>query len=528
MLTRLYIQHYALINHLDIDWQGGFTSLTGETGAGKSIILGALSLVMGGRADTKTISEGEEKCIIEATFQSDEELIIRRELYASGRSRSFVNDEVVSQKELSALASRLIDIHSQHENLLLKDDSFQLGIVDALADNANERDIYAQEYGRWLRVKQELQDLITTAEKSKNDRDYLEFQYRQLSDMHLAAGEEDELQQEHYRLTHAEELKTVLEETLTHLTAEQVGVLALLRGCKVGKVSESLQERIDSAGIELKDISESLQSYYNEIEVNPTRLSAVEERMMQIEELCRKHKVQTTAELLTLQATFSQQLTQIADFDTQIQSLQQAVEQQEWVLAAAAQSLTKSREAIRNKVSQQLEEDLTQLGIAHAKMDIAITPLDTYTESGKDSVQFMFAANLNQRLRPVSAVASGGEISRIMLCLKALVASVNGLPTIIFDEIDTGVGGETATQMGRIMHRMSESRQIIAITHLPQIAAHADRQYKVYKSDTENHTETHISILNEQERVREIATMISGKQVTDAALQNAQQLLCSH
>lgn len=509
MLTHLYIQHYALINSLDIDFDSGMSVLIGETGAGKSIILGALALVMGARADTKTIMEGEDRCVIEATFRGEDnqELLIRRELNSNGRSRSFVNDEVVSAAELKDLSGKLIDIHSQHENLLLRDDLFQLGIVDAIAHNETERNRYKQQYVAWLAAKQQLADLVTLAAKNKDDADYIAFQYNQLKTMHLEAGELDSLNEEHYRLSHAEELKMVLQETLARISDEG-GAVSLLHGCKVSKVSEELQTRIDAAEIELKDIADELTHLDNSIEVNPARLEAVEERIAAIEELLRKHKVETVDDLLAIQASLEQQLTRNDTLDEQIAEVQRQVDQLRRKMSEAAFALTQSRKAVVKPISERLIKDLTTLNIRHANIDIAIMPLTEFTENGSDNVQFLFAANLNQTLRPVSEVASGGEIARLMLCLKSLVASINALPTIIFDEIDTGVGGETATQMGRIMHEMSGSRQIIAITHLPQIAAQADRHYKVYKEDTPIRTETHVRALTQEESKQEIKGMI--------------------
>ena len=509
MLTHLYIQHYALINSLDIDFGSGMSVLIGETGAGKSIILGALALVMGARADTKTIMEGEDRCVIEATFrrEDDQELLIRRELNSNGRSRSFVNDEVVSAADLKELSAKLIDIHSQHENLLLRDDLFQLGIVDAIAHNETEREQYKQQYTAWLDARAQLNNIVALAAKSKDDADYITFQYNQLKTLQLEAGELDSLNEEHYRLSHAEELKLVLQEALSRI-ADEGGVVSLLHGCKISKVSEALQERIDSAEVELKDIADELARLDNSIEVNPTRLEAVEQRISMIEELLRKHKAETVEDLLAIQASLEQQLTLNDSFDEQIAELKTKVNQLHQQLVDAARVLTKTREAVIKPICTRLIEDLTALNIRHANIDIAITPLAEFTDNGGDNVQFLFAANLNQTLRPVSEVASGGEIARLMLCLKSLVASVNALPTIIFDEIDTGVGGETATQMGRIMHNMSASRQIIAITHLPQIAAQADRHYKVYKEDTPLRTETHVRALTTEESKQEIKGMI--------------------
>ena len=524
MLQHLHIQNYALISHLDIDFANGFSVLTGETGAGKSIILGALALVMGARADLKTITEGEERCIIEADFG---EYLIRRELNRNGRSRSLVNDEVVTQAELKDLANKLIDIHSQHENLLLGDDNFQLSVVDAIAHNGNERLHYATCYTHYREAEKALHDLQALAAKTRKDQDYVAFQFEQLDKAQLSDPNELEtLEEEEYRLSHVEQLKCALRTALLAMDNDEGGALELLRTARneLGDIP-SLSERLQSVEIELKDIAAETSRLEENTELDPQRLQEVQERLDLINTLLRKHNLQTLAELIALRDELGQQMQQIASFDDEIARLQSDLDTALEALRGAADALTLSRSKVRETISQRLANDLSQLGIAHAKVDISITPLEDYTETGHDNVQFMFAANLNQSLRRVSEVASGGEIARFMLCVKALIASTNGLPTIIFDEIDTGVSGEVATQMAKIMRQMADNRQIIAITHLPQIAAQANAQYKVYKADTATRTETHITRLNDTERITEIASMLSGKDITDAALKTAQELL---
>lgn len=524
MLQHLHIQNYALISHLDIDFENGFSVLTGETGAGKSIILGALALVMGSRADLKTITEGEERCIIEADFG---EYLIRRELNRNGRSRSLVNDEVVTQIELKALANKLIDIHSQHENLLLGDDNFQLSVVDAIAHNGNERLHYATCYTHYREAEKALHDLQTLAAKTRKDQDYVAFQFEQLDKAQLNdPNEQEQLEEEEYRLSHVEQLKASLAHALQALDSDEGGALELVRSAR-NELSDiaSLSERLQSVEIELKDITAETSRLEESTELDPQRLQEVQERLDLFNTLLRKHNVQTLAELIALRDELGQQMQQIASFDEEIAHLQNELDTALEHLHDASEALTKSRDKVREEIAHRLTADLSQLGIAHAKVDIAITPLEDYTETGHDNVQFLFAANLNQSLRRVSEVASGGEIARFMLCVKALIASTNGLPTIIFDEIDTGVSGEVATQMAKIMRQMADNRQIIAITHLPQIAAQANAQYKVYKADTDTRTETHIARLNDTERVQEIAGMLSGKEITDAALKTAQELL---
>ena len=524
MLQHLHIQNYALISHLDIDFGNGFSVLTGETGAGKSIILGALALVMGARADLKTITEGEDRCVIEADFG---DYLIRRELNRNGRSRSLVNDEVVSQVELKALANKLIDIHSQHENLLLADDNFQLSVVDAIAGNGRERAEYYAAYTVYCEAKKALNDLQAIAAKTRKDQDYVSFQFEQLDKAQLNdPNEQEALEEEEYRLSHVEQLKVSLQTALNALDGDEGSALELIRAARtaLGDIS-SLNDRLQSVEIELKDIVSETNRMEENTELDPVRLQEVQERLDLINTLLRKHNVQNLSELIALRDELGKQMNQIASFDEEIARLQTELDNALTALKRAADTLTVSRENIRTKIADKLTADLSQLGIAHANVDISITPLDDYTETGHDNVQFLFAANLNQSLRRVSEVASGGEIARFMLCVKALIASTNGLPTIIFDEIDTGVSGEVATQMAKIMRQMADNRQIIAITHLPQIAAQANAQYRVYKADTDTRTETHITRLKDEERVQEIAAMLYGKTITPAAIKTAQELL---
>lgn len=528
MLTHLHIQNYALIGNADIDFQDGYSVITGETGAGKSILLGALALVMGARADTKSITEGEDRCVIEALFNDDEkgELLIRRELHSNGRSRSFVNDEVVTQQELKALAARLIDIHSQHENLLLENDDFQLNIVDALAHNEAQRDTYTRAYEAYTQCRQQLHDLQTLAAKTGQDQEYIAFQYKQLDEAALQEGEMEALEEEQYRLNHAEDIKQNLQSVLYQLDDDEHGAVSLIHSCRIEEVSADLESRLRSVDIELQDIVSDLRRLEEQAEFNPERLQEVEERLDLLNTLLRKHRVQTVTELIAIRDELEQQIDRIDHYDEDIARLTADLQQRTSALRQAAQALTQSRQAMRESISHQLMDNLGKLGILHANMDIAIEPLADFAPSGMDNVQFLFAANLNQSLRRVSEVASGGEVARIMLCIKALIASSNGLPTIIFDEIDTGVSGEVATQMGLIMRQMAQSRQIIAITHLPQIAAQGQTHYCVFKQDTERRTETHIRLLDNEERIQEIAGMLAGKQITQASLDTAKQLLC--
>ena len=533
MLTHLHIRNYALISHLDIDFHEGFSVMTGETGAGKSIILGALNLVMGARADIKSITEGEEKCVIEALFkpsstvrsqiaslldrsQSElsDTLVIRRELSASGRSRSFVNDEVVTQAELKALARQLIDIHSQHESLMIGDDLFQIQVVDAIAGNNSEREAYAAAYTNYQEAVAALHKAEALAKKIQADADYLQWQYQQLVEAQLVAGEIEELEEEEYRLSHAEEIQASLAQALQQLDSDQ-GALAMIHSAGSGlfKVVQNgselsrVTERLDSVEIELKDILSDIQRLYDRTELDPMRLEQVGERLSMLQTLMKKHRVQTVEELIALREEYAEQVQRIENIDEEIEGLKVASDEARRRLGEEARRLTQSRKSVCEKIAMHLVEDMQRLGVPHAKVAVDIQPTEDFTETGKDNVQFMFAANLNQSLRRVAEVASGGEISRLMLCIKALIASSNGLPTIIFDEIDTGVSGAIASQMGEIMRQMGTSRQIITITHLPQVAARGEQHYLVYKEDTDVRTETHIRALNEAEHEQEIEKM---------------------
>lgn len=505
MLRHLHIRNYALIRSLDIDFNEGFSVLTGETGAGKSIILGALNLVMGARADLTAITEGESLCVIEAEFDSVSpvdkgDIVIRRELHASGRSRSFVNDEVISQADLRALAARLIDIHSQHANLLLADDSFRLTVVDSIAQNSPLREAYTTAYEAHVEAARALSNLREMAARSRKDADYVQFQFHQLDEANLVEGEMSELEQEQHMLANATEILQRLGEAHHVLDNDEGGIVSALRSCRLADVDSSLQQRIDSTIIELRDILESIDHLYDSVEVNPTRLAEVEDRLDTLYTLCRKFNVQTVDELIALRDQLGQQMEAIDSFDDRIAALEKEEKAAYQTMVKAAEALTESRLAVRQSISLRLIESCRTLGIAHANLDIAVTPLASYTPSGHDDVQILFAANLGQSLHPISNIASGGELSRVMLSVKALIASTNGLPTILFDEIDTGVSGEIATRMGAIMKQMGTSRQIIAISHLAQVAVQAEQQYLVYKQDENDHTETHIRLLSPAER----------------------------
>jgi DNA repair protein RecN (Recombination protein N) len=522
MLKHLHIENYALISHLDIDFGAGFSVLTGETGAGKTIILGALALVMGARADSKAITDGEDRCIIEAEF---DECIVRRELYRNGKSRSFVDDGLVTVQELKELSARLIDIHSQHANLLLENNAFQLSVVDALADNEALLSTYSARYETYLAKTEALATLKRQAAQSRQDADYIQYRYQTLADARLQEGEMAELEEENYRLSHAEEIRHALMYAVAVLTEENSGVLEALRQCRLEEAAPELHERIESSRIELQDIAHDAERMAERTELNPERLMQVTERLDLLNTLLQKYSAQDEAELIRMRDELAEQVNRFDSFDHDIAEAEKALAAATQALQETADALRAARKKVTPVIAERLSAGLKRLGVTHAKIDLSFTETPDFTPTGKDEVQLMFAANLNQSLRAVSDVASGGEMSRLMLCVKALIASRKGLPTIIFDEIDTGVSGDIATQMAAIMREMAASRQIIAITHLPQIAAIGQTHYKVYKADTATRTETHIRLLSADERITEIATMLSGNAATEAAMSTARELL---
>lgn len=552
MLRTISISNYALISDLHIEFQPGFSVITGETGAGKSIILGALGLVMGQRADSKAITQGEQKCIIEAEFDisayplqnfftendldyNPQHCIIRRELTASGKSRSFVNDTPIALNTLKELAAQLIDIHSQHENLLLNSDRFQLNVVDTVARNAALRAEYKAAFQNYGQISKQLATLRETANTQRADADYINFQYQQLADAKLQAGEMAELEQEMDRLTHAEEIRTEAGNCFTWIDDEN-GINDRLKNCiaamrKISKYlpgQESLEERLESVHIELKDIAGEIGDIAECTEYDPQRQQIVAERMDLLNSLLQKHRLQTEEELIALQNDLAQKMQRMDSFDEEIAALEKQQAACLKTLQEKAELLTKSRKAVKNDIEQQITTQLTTLGIPHPQLQIAIAPLPDYTENGKDDLQFLFAANKNQTPRNVAEIASGGEISRVMLCIKSMLTHSQALPTIIFDEIDTGVSGEIADSMGNIMQKMAGNMQVISITHLPQISAKGAYHYKVYKIDRQDRTETHIKQLDYEERIREIAQMMSGSDITQAAIENARHLLHSN
>ena len=550
MLRSLYIQNYALIEKLDIDFGSGFSVITGETGAGKSIILGAIGLLLGQRADVKSIRQGAAKCVIEARFEIagygmrpffeeneleyEDECILRREVYASGKSRAFINDTPASLVQMKELGEQLIDVHSQHQNLLLNKEGFQLNVLDILAHDEEELNNYQSLHREWKQVQQDLEDLIVLAEQNKADEDYIRFQLEQLEDAQLAAGEQEELEQEADTLSHAEEIKAGLFRAGQVMNSDEGGLLSALKEClntmlglqKVYPSAGELAERLESSYIELKDISQEVSGKEEEIEFNPVRLEEVNDRLNLIYTLQQKHRVTTVDELLALADDYAAKLANITSSDEQIEELKVRSEALYSKVKKQAAVLTKLRTAAAREVEKQMAARLIPLGMPNVRFRVEIGARKEPGVHGADTVNFLFSANKNGALQSISSVASGGEIARVMLSVKAMIAGAVKLPTIVLDEIDTGVSGEIADRMADIMQEMGDSdRQVISITHLPQIAARGRAHYKVYKQDNETETNSHIRRLADEERIEEIAHMLSGATLTDAALNNAKALL---
>ncbi len=550
MLKSIYISNYALISELKIDFQSGFSVITGETGAGKSIIIGALSLIMGQRADSKSIKIDADKCIIEAEFdisnyrhlseffvqndlENDEKTcIIRRELTNGGKSRAFINDTPVSLNHIRVLSDRLIDIHSQHENLLLSNDTFQLEVVDTIAENGSQLMAYQQSFDHWRTLHSELKRLQSLAAKQTIDIDYIQFQYNQLVEANLVDGEQEELELEQDTLSHAEEIKSGLLKSVQLLDDENASLSQLKES--INSLShiksyiaegENWYERMQSAQIELKDIVSEMAQREQRVEYNPTRMEWVENRLSDIFSLQKKYKLSSVAELINLRDEFAETLHRIDSFEDDLNALKIQIDEAFTVLTKNSKLLTNSRTAAVLPIEKYLIDQLTKLGMPNIQFSVAMNELEDYVENGRNEVQFLFSANKNRDLQPVAQIASGGEVSRLMLAIKSMIAHKSDLPTIIFDEIDTGVSGEIAHKMGEIMQAMCTDMQVITITHLPQIAAKGTSHFKVYKDDSGKATETHIKRLTTSERLTELAQMLSGKNITEGALQNAKELM---
>lgn len=551
MLQSIFIQNYALIDRLDISFTSGFSVITGETGAGKSIILGAIGLLLGQRADVKAIKKGASKCIVEAKFHianygmepfftdndiefDPDECILRREVSENGKSRAFINDTPASLAQMRLLGEKLIDIHSQHQNLLLNKEGFQLNILDILAQDEAILYGYQQQFCTYKDVCKELDEFIQKAEKSRQDEDYIRFQLEQLEEAELKENEQEELEAEAEMLTHAEEIKAGLYRAGQLADGEGNSALSMVKECmqavqgisNVYQQAEEWSNRLNSCYIELKDISHDIEVAAEAVDFNPSRLTYVNERLNLIYNLQQKHRVNNITELIELTEKYRSELDAITSFDDRITELNRKKEDLYERVIQMAAVLTEARSKAARYIEEQMEGLLIPLGMPNVRFAVEMTARKEPDAKGMDSISFLFSANKNGMLQNVASIASGGEIARVMLSLKAMIAGAVKLPTIIFDEIDTGVSGSIAEKMALIMKQMGEqNRQVISITHLPQIAARGIAHYKVYKEDTENGTNSHIRLLNTEERVKEIANMLSGTTLTEAALNNARALL---
>lgn len=550
MLKQLYIKNFTLIDELNIQMHPGFSVITGETGAGKSIILGAIGLLLGNRADSKSIKAGRDRCVIEAHFDLskydmqqfftdndiDEDLsdtIIRRELTAAGKSRAFINDTPVSLTKMRELGEQLVDIHSQHQNLLLQKEDFQLNVVDIIAQDEKQRKNYEAAYNQYKQANQKLNALKAEIEKNRENEDFLRFQFKELDEAQLQNGEQEELEQEYEMLSHSEDIKTALYQADNHLSGDDGNIIERLKQAseQLANIKDvypevtELLERIDSSYIELKDIAQEVNGLTDHVEFDPARLETINERLDKLNSLQQKFHVKDLGELIETYHQLKEQLSHIDHSDEDVEALEQEVTQ----LLEKAQKQAKELTAIRTKAAKKVEEEMKQrlipLGIPNVRFSISLTekPL---SHDGGDKVSFLFSANKSTPLQPVTQVASGGEIARVMLSLKAMISGAVKLPTIIFDEIDNGVSGKIAEKMAQIMVEMgNHERQVLSITHLPQIAAMGSHHYKVSKEETDKGTISRMTELSQQERVQEIAQMLSGSDVSEAALANAKELL---
>lgn len=550
MLKQLYIKNFTLIDELNISLYPGFSVITGETGAGKSIILGAIGLLLGNRADSKAIKAGRDRCVIEAHFDLSrygmqkffddndidydaDDTIIRRELTAAGKSRAFINDTPVPLTRMRELGEQLVDIHSQHQNLLLQKENFQLNVVDIIAQDTEQLKVYQKEYYAYRKAKELLEELKAEIAKNRENEEFMRFQHKELDEANLQEGELEQLEQEAETLSHSEDIKTALYEADSALSGENDSILDKLKNathqleniCDVYPSMADVAGRMQSSYIELKDIAQEISSSVDHVEFDPNRLDAINTRLDKLYTLQQKFHVETVTELIATRDRIAEQLSHIDNGDEDIEEKEKEVAALLVKAEKQAALLTSIRQKSAKAIEKEMKGRLIPLGIPNVRFEIAFAekPL---SGNGADKVSFLFSANKSTQLQPVSQVASGGEIARVMLSLKAMISGAVKLPTIIFDEIDTGVSGKIAEKMADIMEEMGlQNRQVLSITHLPQIAAKGSHHYKVLKEETENGTISHMKELNNQERIEEIAQMLSGSDITQAALANAKELL---
>ena len=551
MLKQLYIKNFTLIDELDIQLFPGFSVITGETGAGKSIILGALSLLLGQRADSRSIKSGSDRCIIEAHFDLSryqleslftsydidydaQDCIFRRELTAAGKSRAFINDTPVPLGVMKAIGQQLVDIHSQHQNLLLQEEDFQLNVVDIVAQDGKQLASYQEAFRRYQEARRAVMRMEEDIAKAAQNEDFLRFQYNELNDAQLAPGQQEELEQESETLSHVEDIKTALYTAEGILSGDEGNLVERLREASraiegirdVYADAAEVAERIQSSYIELKDIAAEVTQMSAHTDFDPKRLDSVNEQLDTIYSLQKKHHVETVEELIALRDQFRQQLDHLDNSSDEIEALRRQEQNAAITALSHAATLTALRKKAAQKVEKEMKSRLVPLGIPNVRFAVDVTPTEQLSEKGADKVAFLFSANTSTPMQPVAQIASGGEIARVMLSLKAMISGTVKLPTIIFDEIDTGVSGRVAEMMAKIMQEMGHTdRQVISITHLPQIAALGSHHYKVYKEETPEGTKSRMQLLSPDDRIQEIAQMLSGSDVTAAAISNAKALL---
>lgn len=549
MLTRLFVRNYALIKEMDVEFETGLTIITGETGAGKSILLGALSLILGNRADTTVLLDKEEKCVVEGVFKIEEydleeffsinELdyesatILRREINPAGKSRAFINDTPVTINLLKEIGGRLIDIHSQHQTLMLGDNNFQLNVIDSFAGTLLQKTRYRDAYATYRKLQKEYGELKEQNEKKNADLEYYHFQLEQLEEAKLKAGEQEELEKEQELLAHSEEIRSALEGSSAVLLSDETSLLARLREVKsaISRVSsflpegEELVSRLESSYIELDDLTGEISRVSMRIEADPERLEKINERLDQIYTLIRKHRVRNLEELLLREAEIKEHVRSAGTSDERLKELEIILAERETELRSTAEEMSGKRKAVLPEIENRITELLRQLGMPNGKFRIIMSHSSGFTATGIDQADFLFSANRQIKPENIARIASGGELSRVMLSLKSLLTKNINLPTIIFDEIDAGVSGEIADKVGQILAQMGKYMQVVNITHLPQVASRGTKHYHIYKDESGDETITRIRLLSDNERILEVARLLSGSEITETAIKNATELL---
>ena len=551
MLKKLFIQNYVLIDSLELDLNKGLNIITGETGAGKSILLGAMSLILGERADKNVLLDKDKKCVVEAVFSTknkevkdffkqegldyESQLILRREVNAEGKSRSFINDTPVTLAQLKELSQLIVDIHSQHETLFLRQQKFQLSVVDAFAGIENDLQKYSEDFSEYKSLQTKLSALEEAEKKSKSDQDYFQFLFNELEEVSLIAGEQEKLEEEFNTGTHAEEIKSNLDAAYSGLSGSEDNLLnriskiqsMIQSSAKHSSALNELNDRLKSVSIELKDISNEVDRIGAEVIFDPARMEKIQFRLNEIYRLQQKHRLSTINELLTIKDELEAKLKGIATIDDEIEVCRKQLAEKRNILSSCAKKISAQRKNVIPQVEKEITKLLTAVNLPHAvlKIEQTVVSEEKFTADGIDAIQFLFSANKGVALRSIEKAASGGELSRLMLCIKAAVAKLVSLPVMIFDEIDTGISGETALNVASVLKQLSRNHQLIAITHLPQIAGRGDQHYYVYKQVTGKKTSAHVKLLSGDERIVEIAKMLSGDKPTAGAVENAKELL---